>query len=374
MRGLAIGEVSSSSNPVLQLFARNGEYLTDIYSGSYVIQDITDPGANPVARVAATPIDTTNDKLGTGRYVLASGATTSWVEGTHRAIVTYQMTDGGPTHTQVIEFEVLNANDWAVGSLFLGYASSARLIGDGYVEAGTAARELHRHIDRVSRQVERWTHRSFEPQYRAIRHDGAPSPILHLSEAIIALEMVQAIWKDSSGAEQTYDYDPYLFQVYNRHLDGTLAPDDRHNPRIVRKDNWIWPEGYGTVKVLGIFGWTDPLADFEDSRANIGKLPDDLVQVIGTLVSRYLDDPTYSDLSVHQPGKVKMMKTRDQSVSFGSTGSLIGTASTDSMTGDPMLDQVLVRFAPPISLRYADKRRQLEEEEEDATTGNSYGV
>jgi len=374
MRGLAQGEASSSSNPVLQLFARSGELLADIYSGSYLIQGIVDPAVAPTSKVASTAIDTTNDKLGTGRYLLATGDTAAWTPGTHRAVVTYQMTDGGRTYVQVIEFEILYATDWATGSLYIGYASTSRLIRDQIVEDSTLPQDLHRHIDRISRQIERWTKRSFEPQYRAIRHDGASSPIMHLNNAIIALDKVQAIWKASDdGTEDTYDYDGYLFQVYNRHLDGVVSPDDRNNPKIVRKDSWTWSPGYITTKILGVFGYTDPQVDTDDGRVSIGKLPDDLVLVVGSLLSRYLEDPTLTDRSVHQPGSMKSMKTRDQAASFGSSGSLIGGAGSDSMTGDPMLDQILIRFSAPISLRYADKRRMMDEEQEAASV-SKYGV
>ena len=244
MRGLAQGEASSSSNPVLQLFARSGELLADIYSGSYLIHDISDPTVAPVSKVVSTAIDTTADKLGTGRYLLATGDTTAWVPGTHRAVVTYQMTNGGRTYVQVIEFEILYATDWAIGSLYIGYASTNRLLRDQIADIGSLPQDLHRHIDRISRQIERWTKRSFEPQYRAVRHDGASSPILHLNNALIDLDKVQAIWKASDdGTEETYDYEGYMFQVYNRHLDGVVSPDDRNNPKIVRKDSWTWPLG-----------------------------------------------------------------------------------------------------------------------------------
>ena len=58
MRGLAKGEESKNTDPVLQLFAREGGFLKDIFAGEYRIESIHDPGLSPTDKVSTTDIDT----------------------------------------------------------------------------------------------------------------------------------------------------------------------------------------------------------------------------------------------------------------------------------------------------------------------------
>lgn len=353
MNGLPKGEASSSSNPVLQFFCRSGEVLADIYEGTFKIDDITSLTAGATARVVSTAFGAAH-KLGTGRYVIPTGDTSAWVAGTHRAVCTYRLAAGGPLYTQVILFEVLDSADWPTSSLYKGYVTTRKLLQDGIVPSTTAVATLHRKINTASRQVERWTQRFFEPRYRAYKVAGRAGDILHLEEAIIAIEKIESVYKLSDNTEQVSLYTPSSYQVYNRHLDGRF--DDRNNPKIVLLDS-DWPDGEQTVKVTGIFGYTDPLEDPTAGKTLIGTTPDDIAQVVGILVSRDLADPTLSDASVHQPGSVKSYKTRDQSVTFGAAAD---SAAADSLTGDPLLDQRLARFGPPLSLTYAHYRRGTE--------------
>jgi hypothetical protein len=343
---------------VLQLICRSGELLADLYAGTFKIDDIHDPGGTLINKVAVTPFSESH-KIGTGRYAILSGATTTWNVGTHRAVCQYQMVEGGPTYTQSIEFEILDASDWATGALYTGYATTRRLIADAFVGASFGRPKLHRHIDRVSRLIESWTSRFFGPKYLVVYLDGPIGPNLHFEEAIIALEQIQAVYKIRSGTgvleEQTYDYDPSMFQVYNRHLDGLLSPDDRKDPRVVRLDGDFWPDATSCLKVAGVFGFTDPTLDPHGGRVLIGKEPDDLVTVLGSLVQRAIQDPSMSNLSIQRPGTIRSMRTRDQAVLFGTTGggsSSSSSSSSGELTGDPVLDQILWRFSPPIGARY----------------------
>uniref|UniRef100_A0A6H1Z7N9 Uncharacterized protein n=1 Tax=viral metagenome TaxID=1070528 RepID=A0A6H1Z7N9_9ZZZZ len=358
MRGLAQGEQSTAETPVLQLLVRSGELLTDLVSGTYRIEDIHDPTAVPVVKVLEAPIDIVTQKLSTGRYVILTGATAAWSYGTHRAICSYKLSAAGRTYYQVIEFEVLNPTDWPVSRSYVGYASTAKLIGDGYVGATTTPQSLHRHVARISRQIEQWTGRFFDARYQARRLDGAPDATLHrMAVPLIALELVQCIYKTSENVEQTYDYDSSLIQVYNRHLDGLLSPDDRERPRIVRLDSLPWPNDQASLKVTGVFGYTDPELSDGDDRTGIGQTPDILVQVVGSLLYRYLQDPTLSNPTVQQASNLKSMKTRDQAVTFG----VSDQGFVSFMTGDSTLDRILIQLSAPPSLAYAGRRFGEEE-------------
>lgn len=349
MKGLAQGEASSTTNPILQFFCRSGGQLADISTGTFKIEDITT--TTPITRVPSTPL-TASHKLSTGRYVIPTGSTASWSLGTHRVVCTYNLTAESPTFYQVIEFELLDATDWVTGNQYVGYASTKRLVGDGFVAATLSLATLHRHINRVSRQIEAWTRRFFEPRYLSYRAQANYGPLIHLQESIIAIDAITYIWQTTSGEDGT-DYTADLYKVFNRHLDGLLSPDDRYNPKIFLIDG-NWPSEYQGLLIKGVFGFTDPDAINNPSlRAGIGKTPEDLIQVVGALISRYLADPTLSSLVTQQPGAISSMKTRDQAVSFArSRGD-----STSELTGDPMLDRLLFRFLPPVSVTSSSSKR-----------------
>lgn len=362
MRGVVKGEQSSVSNPLLQLFVRSGGFLTDFYAGTYRIDDIRKP-AEEASVVVAQAAFTANEKLGTGRYVIPTGTTTTWPTGTYRALCSFQLVQGGPTFYQAVEFEILDSGDWVTGAEFVSYASTRRLIADGYIDTTANLQSVHRTINRISRRIEAWTSRWFDPRYLSIDLDGVPGPHLFLQEAVIAVEKVEAVWKQADGTVDTYEYSNADFDVYNRHLDGMTAPDDRSNPKIVRSDGW--PTGVQGIRLSGVFGYTDPAADPQGLKVNLGRTPEDLVQVIGALFTRDAEDPTLANPLTQQPGSVKSMRTRDQSITFfGSGGSTSGGGGggggrATTPTGDPFVDNLLARFAPPMQIGYVGKRESV---------------
>lgn len=358
MKGLAVAEESSVARPILQLFCRSGGYLADIYSGSFVIQDIT--SAAPVEKVASTPL-TSTQKIATGRYAITTGATSAWTVGSHRVVVTYTLESGGPEYTQVIPFEVLTAVDWPTGMQYVGYISSKLLYDDEYLAATVTVAKAHRLIARASRQIELWTHRFFEPRYLEYRQTGRNSPTILLEEAIIALEDVWSVW-ESEGVENSYKYEQYLYKVYNRHLDGYVGGDDRANPKldlvsadgdIVTVEDYVWPHGAQNLLLKGIFGYTDPDYDPMGGSTGVGSTPYDIGIVTGALTYRYNADPTMTDLWTYSPGSVRSMRTRDQSITFGSSGGGGGGGGSSvpsDLSGDPLIDNILVKYTSPVAL------------------------
>lgn len=363
MKGLTKGEQASTTNPVLQLLVRVGGFLTDIYSGTFRIDDVVAPAGTVVARVASTPINTTTHRIGLGRYAVPSGATSSWVLGTHRVVYTYVLVAGGPTYTQVQEFELLSSSDWPVGYGFLTYLSTRKAWQDGVAAETVGAAELHRQLRTKSVFVDQATGRFFEPRYLSARIRGSGTPMLLLDQPIIALEGVSYAFGDDATEYPTESY-----RVYNRHLSGNfISGDDRTSPKIAMLSGEYmldsgsiavatWPSIVGEQNVLikGVFGYTDPDPDPNGADIGLGHTPDDIAQVVGALVARMRLDPTLSSPTVSSPGSIRMMKTRDQSVMFG-VG--VGDTSPSSSTGDPVLDRILMRYTRPASLSYPDDER-----------------
>jgi len=365
MRGLTKGEQSTVSSPRLTLFSRLGGFLVDIHSGTYIVQNVADAEVEPATIGTETTIDVVAHKLGTGRYALLTGDTSTWSYGTHRVIVTYKLSATGVEHTQVIEFEILGAIDWVNGQGYLGYASTRRIYGDGYaLRAEVDVAQLHRRIREYSMLVNSWTGRmGFHPIYATLRLEGQDAEALLLEEAVIAIDQIT----DSYGNA----YEAANYRVYNRHLDG--GPDDRYNPKVDRfvcetQDGRIrvlgsWPQGNQNLLVSGVFGFTDPEpGESTVEQVSLGTTPDDLARVIGVLISRQLQDPLVSDPTVQTPGSIRSMRTRDQAVTFGGAAGASGDAGTaGAMTGDPLLDQILVRYSKPVFAQYvgAEANKQV---------------
>jgi hypothetical protein len=359
VRGLTVGEQSSTSNPLLQLFARDGGFLTDIVSGSFRIENIRDPGNDASTLVGNTAL-TVADKVGTGRYAIPTGATTAWLPGTHRVVCSYVMATGGPTYTQVIEFEVLNPTDWPSSASYVGYLSTRQAVRDGYVDSDDTPETAHRHICDVSRSIENWTKRWFDPRYMQLRVEGAERAMLLLDVPIIAMEDIYSVWQTTSG-EDTYLYEQYLYKVFNRHLShGEAGYDDRQNPKLrltnpsgtsAYVSGFAWPYGNQNIRVQGVFGYTDPDQDPHAGEVLIGHTPTDLARAVGALITRQLEDPTMSNPLTWSPGSVKTMKTRYQSITFGGSGGGSaggggggGGAFQGNMSGDPMVDSILLKY------------------------------
>lgn len=361
MRGLAKGEQSSVTNPVLQLFIRSGGMLVDPYAATYKIEDISTLAVSPVTRVAQTALVLATYKLGTGRYAIPTGATTSWSLGTHRVICTYQLTNGGATYTQVIDFEVLDSVDWPSSQSFTSYLSTRKVWQDALIAPTISVQTLHRQLSRIAQRIEGWCRRFFEPRYLVLRKSGRESSILQLDEAIIALESIEAIWQLTTG-EDSLAYDSYLYKVFNRHLDGGHDVDDRYNPKVelISIDNtalkrlsngFVWAAGTQNIRLKGVFGYTDPQLDPLNGRTLIGQTPEDIAYVSGILLARALADPSLSDPATAQPGAIQSYRTRHQAISFfGPSGGGGGGGGRSGMSGDPLVDDILIKYGPPMNV------------------------
>lgn len=302
-------------------------------------------------------INLTTDKLGTGRFAIPTGDTSSWNIGTHRATVTYKMATAGPDYVQRIEFELLTAEDWPDDGQFTTYVSTRDCYRDGYAVATVTARAaLHRILHEVAERIEGWTGRWFDPRYVKLKVGGQEASKLLLQSPIIAIEDIYAVWQTTTGND-TYKFEQYLYKVYNRHLDGFWEDDDRCHPYIeltnvdgtvVSVDGWAWPYGNQNIEVRGIFGYTNPETDPNNGRVKIGNTPRDIARVAGVIAARTIEDPTMSSPTTWQVGSIKSMKTRHQSITFGgAAGASSSSGNLSEPTGDPYLDSILVKYCQP---------------------------
>lgn len=363
MPGLTVGEESSASNPRLLFFCRSAGLLVDPHEATYQIDDIRDPSSGASNLQAETALDLVANKVADGVFAIPTGDTSGWNTGTHRVAIRYRLTNSGRQYTQPLFFEMLSSGDFIDGSSYVGYVSTRRLYQDGiFVLSGKAPESLHLAISQASQQIDNWLGRWFEPRYTSLRLDGKSYPNFQFDTPIIAMQKVELAWREG----ESFKYDEVeagSFEVYNRHLDGLLTPDDRDNPRVALLPEYSvltpsvyvasgqWPPGHQNLVLTGVFGYTDP--EPQSDRTLIGQTPLALSRVVIALVSRALEDPTYSSIAAANPGSVKSYRTRDQSISFH--GDASSSTSWGGWTGDPLLDQALLRFAPAARLSYADR-------------------
>ena len=368
MRGLGKGSQSSNTAPVLQLLVRSGQAMADITEGTFTIDDITSVAGTVTPRVTSTSFNIadapTGHRLGLGRYAITTGVTSSWTVGSHRVVCAYKLIAGGPVYTQVIEFELLDPGDWPTGVGYVGLIASRQCLQDGVAPAAFPVRTLQKYIRMKSLFVLEVTGRpAFEPLYGVRRLTGSGTPMQILDEPVIAVEDVFA----ASGAEEVdlVAYDRTSYRVYNRHLDGYLADDDRFCPKLLRLGAAssgetyaldCWPDGTGEHNLLvkGIWGFTDPDPDPNGARVLLGHTPDEIAQVVASLVYRHRRDPLLVDAMAQNPGNVKSVKTRSQAITFGTAVQ----AGGESLTGDPVLDRILIRYRKPARAVYADDFRR----------------
>lgn len=367
MRGILQGEESAGTTPLLQLFCRLEQLLADMHSGTYLIEDIT--GTSPSTRASGSfntaLVAGGGHKLGTGRYVIPTGSTVAWAVGTHRITSTYRMSAGGADHKQVSFFEVLDTDEFATSLDFVTYLTSKQAAADGLVTGTTG--EIQAMLADAASQIEEWTGNWFEPRHMTLVLSGDKRKVLYLNVPIIAIETLETVSKDSSGNETRYDWNSAYWRAYNRHLDGLRSPDDRYNPAIelIMADpalctsddsylDWTWPFGQQNIEITGVFGYTDPAPDRNAPGLSLGVMPRVLRRLMNAIMVRSNEDLGLEDPSTQQPGRIKEYKTRHQKIVFfgsSSQGSQYG-----SISGDPLLDQLLLRLCKPVNAGYVQRR------------------
>jgi hypothetical protein len=142
-------------------------------------------------------------------------------------------------------------------------------------------------------------------------------------------------------------------------LEGLLDPDDRDDPRIeierfegiIYESLEFFPNGPQVTHITGVFGYTDP------DGSPFGQVPINLARVVGIFALRETTDYFASNPTISEPGSIQSMKTRDQSITFASTGGSAGgggrsgRAAYGGLTGDDVVDQILINYVRPVHMR-----------------------
>ena len=396
MRDLVRGVANDPSNPRV-VFAWQSPTVGDSNDGATVrrlrggfFMNLADPLTYRVLRpdgtelVAATNIDPTDEANqldpvstgGKGRLIVPT-FTVDVAEpvGLYTLEVTFTAvpTDGPTLDPQTVSytFRVLDED--------LGYVDAyAQLtdllaagfpVGDPTPVGGFSPDDARRALLRATAYINDITRRFFEPRYQVLDVNGKGGPVLQIEPPIAGLTDVSFTFTTFSPADLPIEEGD--LRVYNRHLrQGMVRPDDREDPRIefLRTPVYRYPraqlmgetdllssyvgfvDSQQNVKLRGVFGYTDP------DGSPFGCTPLLIRECTMRLAARYIE-PLWSQMGgagnrVYAAGPVTNERTMDQSVSYANamfSGGANTAAFIGAFTGDPEIDNILVRFmAPPM--------------------------
>lgn len=374
MASLAVGEASTGTNPVLNLYTHVGNppLLTDVASLEFRIFDISTPAkkGTPVQVYPATAgtyetLDPTTDfgvgghRVSTGRYYAPYTVPLSSAIGDHRIEWRFQLSALAPFETLSEEFFVMQAATLAAQPT---YCSVSDIRAEGFTDPVKypEARILML-IEMASRWIDKWTQRWFYPQEFTESNpmilEGAFSRTIHLEIPIIEVTKLSIENQGTVNASLS-DIDAGEYRVYNRHISqGLLRPDDRENPKISFIQNRI-PEivktglfpsplvfGRGRLNVFleGKFGYTDP------DGSPCGKTPEAIRFATCLLVIRELRLESEACEKLNDLNRWRITSDKEGST----TVKLQDYWLRGAFTGDPRIDNIIMMYKTPARIGVA---------------------
>lgn len=361
MAGVTVGETVDRNNPLLFFAHQIDGRLSDVFELKREVFSIPVGGAR-TSVVAITTLDlstTTGVKVDTGVFAAGFSAT-GLSPGTHEIAWTFKralVTD--PEEKAYTRFEVLDPNKFASGAQYVGYGDSAFYRAKTEF-ASCPVGDMQVAIDNASREIERLTGRRFGAHYAVLKLDTKQSRTIFLQEPIVGVSHV-AIESGVNGVNvSTSEISLDGLRIYARHLNGgPIDPDDRDDPRIeierfegiIFQSLDFFPQGPQVTHVTGVFGYTD--AD----GSPFGRVPKPLARAVGIMALREGSDFFATNPTISEPGSITMMKTRDQAIGFSSSGGAsggggrTGRAAYGGLTGDDVLDSILIGYVRPPHMR-----------------------
>lgn len=233
----------------------------------------------------------------------------------------------------------------------MAYCTVQDIRDEGVPSTGYGAKTdayLTKVIDRVCKQIDKYTNNFFESREMTLTLDGSGKDFIMLNFPIISITSIK-IGNDFSIAGVI---DLEDVRIYNRHLTQNLTnPDDRLNPKIEFINDeydyysdliyYGFSQGKQNVQIIGKFGYTD-----YSSSVVTGITPTliNRVAVLMTLRDMY---NAYSEQDLRDDAinryKITELKTRHQTIKYGnSTGS--SAVGIGPFTGDMDIDGILLQY------------------------------
>lgn len=195
----------------------------------------------------------------------------------------------------------------------MAYCTAQDLIEEGVASATANAPRTARLISLVTAYIDKMTGQWFEKRTKTLTLDSPGGTVLPLPVAPITVASVKVGGQVQGIDAYTVDADP-------------------ENPRLIAKGG-SWPRGEGRVEVAGDFGVmeggaTPPLINYLATRLVIRELP----------------------LATDVEGQEEKRRARLTSESMdGHSYSLAAMTAAGLFTGDPELDNIMLRYQRPAS-------------------------
>ena len=353
-------------------------FLIDPFS--LEVEVLTDDGDEALVRVACSETAyPTGDRLGLGYYRASAydpqnedwGVDPEDDPGPGRRTVRWYavLEEDGPEISWTTYTErLLNGAKPDAGVPY--YALIADLRTEGFTTVVLSDARAAQLLARATQYIEMFTGRRFVAEPKDLALEGSGGPKLMLSEPIVGIDpdglrVELEPYPVTSGTSLPYSRE--TVRVYSRHLTQRLTqPDDRQNPKIEVFDptgfrdygggnrggalaRYAFPRGQQNVHLRGVFGFTE----WDGSPA--GRTPALIAHAAMLLVRRHMVGGGIGAGGGPSGGAiVTSEKTRDQSVSYASPGSVgsgrAGSVLLGAFTGDPEIDTILASFMRQISL------------------------
>jgi hypothetical protein len=331
------------------LHGLNPGLLCDPYYAAFQIYSAAGTQVYPVAAGTRQVVDLVAHRIDKGHYAAVWNSASAAL-GAYNIRWYVVPVNGDAEVTFDQDFEV-------VTRAFPGrnYCSLASLRDDGLSANAMADDRAQRLIVQASSMVEMYTGRVFAPVAKTIRVDGTNSRALPLQEPIVAIQGL-AVSLVSQFTSSDLEVLADTFRVYNRHLSiGLSQPDDRENPKLefvhdddlkgvnyvvptsgYRLTQLIWPRGQQNVRIVGVFGYTEPDGSW------CGRTPDMIQMATRLLCFRYKSRPGTDDRDdATKRGRLISEHTKDQGYQLANISMFAG------YTGDPEVDGILASFTRP---------------------------
>ncbi len=214
------------------------------------------------------------------------------------------------------------------------YASVADMRAEGVNEDAASDARLAYALEEASRTIDRLTGWFFEPRRELVRLSGRNTPTIELPFPPISLTHVRVgggFWMPA------YDIplEPELVWIV-----GAPVRPDFDVPRITLRFGYAFPWGQGNVEVEGVFGYTEP-----DGTPQ-GRTP--LAIRRATMILALRSIPGVANVEVREDNwrrpRLIEERTRDQSYRISNA------VPSVQLTGDPEVDEILVRYRTPLGL------------------------
>lgn len=208
-----------------------------------------------------------------------------------------------------------------------GYCTIRDLRDEGVTVEQASDARLRVLIQEASEAIERVTGWFFEPRSLVLRLDGRGAPSLEPTFPPISLSRV------------TVGFETLSLEPEETIIVGAPVSREFVAPRITRRCG-VFARGYGNVVAIGTWGYTEP------NGTRNGRTPLAIRRACMMLVVRLL--PRIADTEAVEDARdrwrVVAEATRDQSIRFALP------TRVRELTGDPDVDEILVRYQRPMGI------------------------